>query len=227
MFVGHYSVSFAAKRAAPRLPLWLLFVAVQFVDVLWAIFVLLGIEKVRIVPGITAANPLDLYYMPYTHSLVGSLVWAAVAAVGYRLWAGEASSRRGPLLVGAAVLSHWFLDLLVHRPDLPLVGDALKVGFGLWNIPAAAFLLEVGLLVGGLLVYLGGTEGRSRAGRIGFWVFAVGMAAVQATVFVGAPPPSDVAAAVTALVSYGVLAGVAAWLETKRVAATPGVRRLG
>src|SRR4030095_8805327 len=109
MFVGHYGVSFAAKKVAPAVPLWLLFIAVQLLDVAWAPLVLLGIEKVRIVPGITASNPLDLYYMPYTHSLVAALLWAVAAIAlcrtlrGVRNWSGAA-------WIGAAVFSHWVLD---------------------------------------------------------------------------------------------------------------------
>src|SRR5712664_805022 len=123
MFVGHYGVSFAAKRADPTIPLWVLFIAVQFLDVLWAPFVLLGIEKVRIVPGITASNPLDLYYMPYSmpysHSLVGALVWSCVGWLAYQL-AARPARWQVSAVVGFAVFSHWLLDLAVHRPDLPL-----------------------------------------------------------------------------------------------------------
>src|SRR6185503_15317794 len=113
MFVGHYGVSFAAKKVAPAAPLWLLFIAVQLLDVAWAPFVLLGIEKVRIVPGITASNPLDLYYMPYTHSLVAALLWSAVALALYRSRGGGPGARAAALLVGLAVLSHWVLDFVV------------------------------------------------------------------------------------------------------------------
>jgi hypothetical protein len=147
MFVGHYAASYGAKSLEQRVPLWVLFVAVQFLDVLWGIFVLLGIEKVRIVPGITATNPLDLYYMPFTHSLVAALLWSAIAAVAYHLWQGRTSGNRGVILVGAAVLSHWFLDFLVHRPDLPLWANQFKVGLGLWNHPGVAFGLEAALAI--------------------------------------------------------------------------------
>src|SRR5262247_4500229 len=145
MFVGHYGVSFAAKKAAPSVPLWVLFIAVQLLDVLWAPFVLLGIEKVRIVPGITATNPLDLYYMPYTHSLVAAILWSVAASIVYR-WAVRGAGTPAALMVAAAVFSHWVCDLIVHRPDLPLYDDAAKVGLGLWNVPAAAFGLETALL---------------------------------------------------------------------------------
>jgi len=213
MFVGHYGISFAAKAIDRRIPLFVLFIAVQFVDVLWAVFVLLGIERVRIVPGITATNPLDLYHMPYTHSLVASVLWAAFAAVAYRFvrsWRGSA------VLVGVAVFSHWVLDFVVHRPDLPLYGETMKVGLGLWNYPAVALALEVGLVVGGLVWYLRRSEPTSQLGTYGFWVFCTMMVLIQAWVFFGPPPTSDVALAVTALVSYAMFAGVAGWLERHR-----------
>src|SRR6476620_4931355 len=153
MFVGHYGVSFAAKRVAPTIPLWALFIAVQLLDVIWAPLVLAGIEKVRIVPGITASNPLDLYYMPYTHSLVAAFAWGIAGIILGRLLLGirdwSASS-----WIGAAVFSHWVLDFLVHRRDLPLYDDAAKVGLGIWNYPVIALLLEALLLFGGMMMYL-------------------------------------------------------------------------
>jgi hypothetical protein len=134
VFVGHYGVSFAAKRADRSIPLWALFLAVQFLDILWAPFILLGIEKVRIVPGITKSNPLDLYYMPYTHGLPGALVWSLVGALLYQGLARPAR-KQSSVLVGLAVFSHWILDFIVHRPDLPLYDNSAKVGLGLWNYP--------------------------------------------------------------------------------------------
>src|SRR5262245_46612194 len=118
MFVGHYGVSFAAKTAAARVPLWVWFIAVQWLDVIWSVLVLLGIEKVRIVPGFTEANPLDLYYMPFTHGLPGSIVLSLVfgGIVAVFTTGNRAAT---VLLVAAASFSHWLLDLLVHTPDLP------------------------------------------------------------------------------------------------------------
>ena len=214
MFVGHYGISFAAKKADRSLPLWVLFVAVQLLDVAWAPFVLLGIEKVRIVPGITASNPLDLYYMPYTHSLVAAILWSAGAYLVYRL-ARSSSGSRPALIVGVAVFSHWVLDLIVHRPDLPLYDNTAKVGLGLWNVPAAAFALEALLLFGGMWLYF--RSGAPR--RAATTIFALVMLAIQAYVFFGPPPTSDKAAAATALGAYGVFAAVVAWL------ARPGERR--
>lgn len=157
MFIGHYGVSFACKAAKPAIPLWVLFVAVQLVDVAWAVLVLLGIEKVRIVPGITATNPFDLYYMPFTHSLPGAALWSVGAAVTYRALA-PAQKWAAAAIVGSAVFSHWILDLLVHRPDLALYDDTYKVGFGLWNYPTLAFTLEIALLFGGIALFLRTTE---------------------------------------------------------------------
>ena len=214
MFVGHYGVSFAVKSFEKRIPLWLLFIAVQFVDVLWAIFVLTGIEKVRITPGITATNPLDLYYMPYTHSLAAALLWSGAGFVGYKVARGGAS--HAALLVAAAIFSHWVLDLIVHRPDLPLYDDTYKMGLGLWNHPALASALEASLLFGGIFLYLRASKAVSSIGKFGMLVFGVLLLLMQGIIFFGAPPPSPSAAAVTALLSYVVLAGVVYWLEKKR-----------
>src|SRR5213594_3312659 len=119
MFVGHYGVSFAARRSAASVPLWVLFIAVQLLDVAWSPLVLLGVEKVRIVPGITASNPLDLYYMPFTHSLVAAFAWTLAAIILSRLLLGV-HDWSASFWIGAAVFSHWVLDFLVHRRDLPL-----------------------------------------------------------------------------------------------------------
>lgn len=208
MFVGHYSASFAGRAAEKRIPLWLLFIAVQFIDVLWSIFVLLGIEKVRIVPGFTASNALDLYYMPYTHSLLGVLCWSALAYVVCQLLPRLRGKRTG-LIVAAAVFSHWVLDLIVHRPDLALYDSVGKMGFGLWNYRGAAFALEMAVLLGGVaLLY----PGSARKGRlIGFVIF---LAAVQVlNTFFLPPPTSDHAMAITALVLYVALALVAWWVD--------------
>jgi hypothetical protein len=209
MFVGHYGVSFAAKRVAPVIPLWVLFLAVQLLDVFWAPFVLLGIEKVRIVPGITASNPLDLYYMPYTHSLLAVLLWSAATLLVCRLFASWGRVGKAALVVALAVFSHWVLDLVVHRPDLPLYDNSAKVGLGLWNLPAIAFLLETVLLFGGMWLYFGTRRGR----RLPMMVFGVVMLAVQAYVFFGPPPVSDKAVASTALAAYVAFAAVVARLE--------------
>ena len=215
MFVGHYGPSFLAKTLDKTIPLWLLFLAVQLVDVFWAIFVLLDIEHVRIVPGFTATNPFDLYYMPYTHGLPATFAWALGGFVLYRLVrAGNGS--RGAWLVAAAIASHWFLDLVVHRPDLPLYDNAAKVGLGLWNYPIATIALEALLLFGGMAFYLRATKPLSSSGRFAVIIFGIVMFAIQAGALLGPPPGSDREAAITGLAVYVVFAGVAYWIEKKR-----------
>jgi len=213
MFTGHYGPSFAANAAEKRLPLWLLFIAVQFIDVLWAIFVLLGIEKVKIVPGITAASPLDLYYMPYTHSLVGALCWSAFAFAFCQLiprWRGV----RTGLILAAAVFSHWVIDLIVHRPDLALYDSMYKMGFGLWNYRVLSFVLEMAILFGGGWMYLRTVP---RRGKV--WAFLIFLAAFQVFgTFIVSPPPNYRAEAVSALLSYIVLAAIAAWVDRGQTA---------
>ncbi len=218
MFVGHYGVSFATRSINRNVPLWLLFLAVQIVDVFWAIFVLLGIERVRIVPGITASNPLDLYYMPYTHSLVAAVAWSGIAFAAYKFIPAVKGTLKSALVVAGAVFSHWVLDLIVHRPDLPLYDDTYKMGLGLWNYPTIALGLEAGILFGGILLYLKSTTPVSAVGKYGVLVLGMVMVPIQATVFFGPPPSSDRAAALTALVLYVVFAWVASWLEKKRIA---------
>src|SRR6266581_8851761 len=214
MFVGHYGVAFAVKTERNKIPLWVLFVAVQLLDFLWAPFILLGIEKMRIVPGITATNALDLYYMPYTHSLVGALFWSAAAYVIYKIgWRGIASNAAA-LLVGFAVFSHWLLDLIVHRPDLAIYDDTLKVGFGLWNYRGVEFILEIAILVGGIALYLKRNAINSVARKSGVIVFGVVLILIQAgNTFVGRPPSSNRAFAITALIFYTFFAGIAFLLE--------------
>jgi hypothetical protein len=166
MFVGHYAVSFYMKAREPRVPIWILFVAVQLVDIMWGLLVLGGIERTAIVPGITAASPLDLIYAPYTHSLVASFGWSLLVFWLWFRFRGRATGGiRAAGLVGLAVLSHWVADLLVHRPDLPIYDNTAKVGLGLWNYPAISFPLEV-LLLGAAMWYWhrvsnGATKGRN------------------------------------------------------------------
>jgi hypothetical protein len=219
MFVGHYGASFAAKGMRKSIPLWVLFIAVQLLDVFWSIFVLFGIEKVRIVPGITATNPLDLYYMPYTHSLIGAMLWAIGAALVYYVWR-RADGWGAATFVGAAVFSHWALDVVVHRPDMPLYDNSFKIGLGLWNYPVLAFVLEIAVLFSGMYLYLKTTQSTSRVGRYGMVLFGFAMLVVESIVFFGPPLSSDKTAAITALFWYFVFAGVAYWLERHRVPRT-------
>jgi len=145
MFVGHYGVSFAAKQVHKPIPLWLLFVAVQWLDVCWSVLVMLGVEKLRVVRGFTEGSNLDLYYMPYTHGLLGAVCLSLLFAGASALFFKERRSRVF-WIVAACAFSHWLLDLVVHVPDLPLIGDSVKIGFGLWRNVAISLPLELACL---------------------------------------------------------------------------------
>jgi hypothetical protein len=212
MFVGHYGVSFAAKRAGKRLPLWVWFIAVQWLDVIWSVLVLMGIEKLRIIPGFTEANALDLYYMPYTHGLPGAIVLSLIFGGIVALFT---KGNRGAtiLLVAAASFSHWVLDLIVHTPDLPLYDNSAKVGLGLWRHVAFSFPLELVVLGLGAWLYARMTNFASAKGKYVFWGFVFFLAAMQVYANFGPPPSSPDAMAVTALAFYLVLAVLAVGVE--------------
>ncbi len=206
MFVGHYGFSYGLKKAEPTVPLWVLFLAVQLLDLVWAPLVLLGVEKVRIVPHFTQSNALDLYFMPLSHGLLTALWWSAIAYVIYR-GLDKHSTIRGGFVVSLAVFSHWILDLIVHVPDLPLWGDRWKVGLGLWRHSTWALIVEGLVLAAGIALYL-------RATRVKPWptlVFGLLLMGIQLWTTFGPPPTSSRAFAISALVAYAVLAAVA-WL---------------
>lgn len=217
MFVGHYGPAFAAKGAAPRIPLWVLFFAVQWMDVCWAFLVLAGVEKLRIVPGFVAASNLDLYYMPYTHSLPGSL--ALSAALGFFV-ASFYRQSRGPvfLVIAMAVFSHWVLDLVVHVPDLPLYDNSAKVGFGLWRYLWPSLIVEFAVLIAGAYYYERALPSARARGSIALWAFVAFLILVQ--LYNALPPAagggSPTVFAITALVAYLGLAGLAALVERAR-----------
>src|SRR6476659_9891715 len=143
MFIGHFAVAFAAKRAAPTVSLGTWFIACELVDLIWPLFLLFGIETVMITPGITAFTPLDFVSYPWTHSLLMCALWAL--AMGALYWALR-GDKVAAMLIGAVVLSHWFLDAIVHRPDLPLApGSGVKIGFGLWNSVPGTLILELAM----------------------------------------------------------------------------------
>jgi hypothetical protein len=206
MFVGHFAVALAAKRAAPKVSLGTLFLACEFVDAAWPVLLLLGIEQVRIAPGITAFTPLDFISYPWTHSLLMGAVWALVLAVAFRHW-----------VVGLLVLSHWFLDAIVHRPDLPLVpGGEARLGLGLWNSIPGTLGLELAMFAAGLLIYARFTRAVDRKGSIGFWaLIAVLLVSYFGAAF-GPPPPSVEALAWTGIAGAALTAAWAYWVERHR-----------
>ncbi len=218
MFVGHYGVSFAARPLAPKVPLWVLFLATQWMDVVWSVLVLLGIEKLNIVPGFTEANALDLYYMPYTHGLPGSIVVSLIFGLIVALCVSERRISTLFLVAGVS-FSHWILDLIVHVSDLPLYDNSAKVGFGLWRHVALSFPLELIVLALGAWIYSRRMTFSSVKGGYIFWAFVVFLGLVQVYVNFGPPPTSPSNMAISALVLYVLLALLAAW--TERMATRP------
>ena len=201
MFIGHFGVAFAAKKVAPETSLGTLILAAQFLDFLWPFFLLLGIEHVRIAPGITRVSPLDFTDYPISHSLLMATVWAALLGGIYYLLRHKA---RSAWIVGAAVLSHWVLDFIVHRPDLQLYpGGEVRLGLGLWSSLSASIAAEVVCFGAGLASYLGCTRAHNNIGRYGFWtLIAFLFLGWVSTLFAGAPPSVDALA-------WG---GIAMWL---------------
>jgi hypothetical protein len=209
---GHYSAAFLAKSLEPRLPLWILAIAVQLIDVLWALFVLAGVEHLRVDPSL-ASNPLDLYDMPYTHSLLGALAWAALAAAAVFAWRREWLAT---LAVAAAVASHWLLDWIVHRPDLLLWGGSAKHGLGLWNLPVVAFGAESLLLIASAWWLLRSRDGDRRLRR-GVIAIVSALLVVQVALTVGPPRLGPRAVACSALLLFAAVAW-GAWRAERRAA---------
>jgi uncharacterized membrane protein YbaN (DUF454 family) len=220
MFVGHYSVSLAARRSPVDLPLWVWFVAVQWLDFVFMTLALLGIEKVRLTPGFTEANNLDLYYMPYSHGLVGSIVLSLAFAGIIAAVFPTARSTTGFAVVALASFSHWLLDLVVHTPDLPILNGEPKVGFGLWNHLAISLPLELVLLVLAAWFY---TRGADRTVSLRAWVLVGVMVLLQLYSNFGTGPATPSQFALTALALYVSLTFGAYWVErAPKSAATTG-----
>jgi hypothetical protein len=200
MFIGHFGLAFAAKRAAPRTSLGTTFVAAQLADLFWPIFLLAGVEQVRIAPK--EHNPfltLDFVSYPWSHGLLTEL--AAGAAFGL-LYFASTRYARGALIVGLLVPSHWVLDLVVHVPDLPLFpGGVARFGLGLWRNPVATVIVELLVFFAGVWIYTRATHAVDRIGRFGLWGLVVFLLALYAASF-GPPPPTVRALAWTALIGW-------------------------
>ena len=213
MFIGHFAPAFVAAALTPERPrLGLMFIAAQLVDWAFFAFLLLGVEDMRVGPGITAMNPMDLYHMPYTHSLLGSACFAIGFAAIMWLFTRD---RKASLLGGAVVLSHWLLDLLAHRPDLTIAGDAPKYGLGLWDYPMIEMPLELVLTFGAMALFLART--RSSGSILPAAVLAALMLLLQAVNWFG-PEPEAVTPALSfsAFLAFALLTGAAWWLGKTR-----------
>lgn len=211
MFIGHFAPAFVAASLGPRAPkLATVFVAAQLVD--WAFFglAILGVEKVRIEPGITKMVPLDLYYYPYTHSLLASGLWALGFALVIMLW--QRNSLAG-LLAGLVVLSHWVLDWVAHRPDLTLAGGETRFGLGLWNHPELLIPLELGITLAAFVFYL-----RRSRGPVGPPLVLIGTLLLFQAINWFGPEPDGVTLSflIQPLIAFGVLTAIAAWVGENR-----------
>ncbi len=214
MFIGHYGAAFVAAKhpKAPRLGA--LFVAAQFVDFGFFTLLLADAEHMRLTPGITAMNPMDLYDMPWTHSLIGAVAWGLAFGLVVGLFARSWATA---VIGGAVVVSHWLIDLIVHRPDLTLAGSPPKLGLGLWNYPLIEMPLELLFAYGGLALYALFTKGRNRAGSAALALLATAMAALQAFDWYG-PKPTAVTSTISymGIASYTILALIAWWAAANR-----------
>jgi membrane-bound metal-dependent hydrolase YbcI (DUF457 family) len=190
MFLGHFAVGFGAKKLAPRASLGTLFLAAQFIDLLWPTLVLLGVERVRIAPGITAVVPLDFEHYPISHSLLAVVGWALLFGAVYFLIRRD---WRTSLVLALAVLSHWLLDWFTHRPDLPLYPGGARVGLGLWQSLPATLIVELGLFGVGVALYARVTRAADRTGRWALWSLVTLLAVIYAGNLFGAPPPDAMA----------------------------------
>ena len=214
MFAGHFGIALAGKRVAPAASLGTLFAAAQFADLLWPNLVLLGIERVEIAPGATAVTPLDFIEYPYSHSLLALVLWGSAAAVLYRFRFRTRSAEA--ITIALLVVSHWILDAVTHRPDMPLwIGDGPRLGLGLWNSVPGTLIVETALLAAGVAFYIGRTRARDRIGVVALWCLIAFLVVVTVANLLGPPPPSAAAVAWTAQ-SMWVLVAWGHWIDRHR-----------
>lgn len=214
MFIGHFAVGFAAKRLAPRTSVALLISAALFADILWPVFLLLGWEHVRIDPAATRFTPLDLYDFPWSHSLIALLTWATAFACIY--WRATRHSM-GAAMIWVGVLSHWFLDWITHRPDMPLYPGGPRYGLGLWNSIVGTLVVEIAMFAAGIWLYLRTTRSKDRIGRYAFLAFVLLLLVIYVADPFSGPPPNLPALIWTGMIAVVVLLPWAWWFDTHRV----------
>ena len=223
MFLGHYALAFGAKRIAPSVSLGTLFLACQFADLLWPSLVLLGVERVEIEPGNTLVTPLNFVSYPYSHSLVMLLVWSAVFALLYRALRGAQPIAMAT--VAALVFSHFVLDVITHRPDMPItIGGAQKIGLGLWNYPGTTLAVEAAMFLTGAGLYVTATRERDRVGQLALLALIATLAAIYFAALYGPPPPNARAVAIAGHLSW-LFVFWAYWIDRHRGPRTRGRAR--
>ena len=188
MFLGHFALAFGAKRAAPAVSLGVLFLACQFADLLWPVLVLGGIEAVEVQPGATVMTPLNFVSYPYSHSLLALGGWGVLVGGAYA--AATRSRMYAGVILGLLVVSHWVLDVISHRPDMPLtVRGTTRLGLGLWNSVPGTLAVELLIFTAGIALYRRATKARDRIGSVGLWSLVVFLLAVYLANVFGPPPP--------------------------------------
>jgi hypothetical protein len=213
MFIGHFAVGFAAKKLAPRTSVAVLLAATQLLDLLWPVFVLLGWENVRINPGNTRFTPLDFISYPWSHSLLMSVVWATAFALVYYLVSRESS---GTIVFWGCVVSHWVLDWITHRPDMPLYPGGPRLGLGLWNSVAGTMIVELVMFTAGLWIYVRTTKASDRIGKFAFAAYAALLLVLYLGNAFGPPPPGVKAVAATGIAAALILIPWAWWFDRHR-----------
>jgi hypothetical protein len=215
MFIGHFAVAFAAKRAAPRTSLGTLFVGAQLADLFWPIFLLLGWEQVRITRNVDPFLTLEFTSYPWSHSLAMEIVGGIAFGA---LYLAVTRYSRGAIVVALLVPSHWLLDLVVHVPDLPLYpGGTARVGLNLWKYPMATMIVEGAMFIIGVMIYARATQPRDPAGRYGLWALAALLVVMYLASSISPPPPSVNALAWTALIGWP-LTLFPWWVDRHRIA---------
>jgi membrane-bound metal-dependent hydrolase YbcI (DUF457 family) len=213
MFIGHFGVGFGAKKIDNKPSLGTLFLAAQFVDLLWPFLLILGIEKVVITPSISAFNPLEFTYYPFTHSLVGVIFWALLFGAIYFFIKKNIKSA---ILLGVLVISHWILDLITHIPDLPLFpGSEIKIGFGLWNSVPMTIIVEGSIFILGTYFYFKSTETKNKTGRFALWSLIIFLVIVYVMNVFGPPPESAEAIGYVALSQWLIITW-GYWIDRNR-----------
>ena len=214
MFVGHLALGLAAKPATPRVSLAVLLTASQLADILWPFFLAIGLEQVRIAPGITAFTPLDFVSYPYSHSLVMLVVWGLVFGAIYRMVTGR--NGRVFIVLAALVVSHWILDWISHRPDMPIYPGGPKFGLGLWNHVAATIIVEGIMFAAGICIYVRATRARDAVGRWGFVSLMAFLAVLYVVNAISSPPPSVNAIVIMAIAGFTLLTAWSWWADHHR-----------
>jgi len=187
MFIGNFALGFAAKKVAPKPSLGTLFLAAQFIDLLWPLLLLLGLERVLIEPGNTVVTPLNFTHYPISHGFLSVIIWGAIIGGFYFILKKD---KKSAFWLGILVVSHWILDLLTHRPDLLLMpGSDLKVGLGLWNSLFGTILVEGGLFIFAIYYYLKVTKAKNKTGLWAFWALVVFLLLIYVSNLFGPPPP--------------------------------------